>query len=136
VKPSIYPIEKTGPGFRPREWLSGCNPERQCFVPLVLVGSPFVRQEQDAGGDFAMNAVQQPYLPLRDAVLCTECNFVSVGESGKCAVCRGSALLSLSGLVSDRSEQPRKWPTVQDVKDLLGVRRRPRHRDLGYSTRY
>ena len=79
-----------------------------------------------------MNAVQQPYLPLRDAVLCTECNFISAGECGKCPVCQGTILLNVSNLVAEG--QQRKWPKVQDVRDLLGMRRRPR--DLGYATRY
>ncbi len=103
-------------------------------VPLVLVGSP-LSVEKDTGEVNFMNAVQQPYLPLRDAVLCTECNFISAGESGQCPVCRGTLLLNVSDLVAE-GEQRRKWPKVQDVRDLLGLRRRPRQSDLGYATRY
>ena len=43
------------------------------------------------------------YLPLRDAVLCTDCEFVSADEEGACPVCGSSSLLRLLELL-DRTE--------------------------------
>jgi hypothetical protein len=38
-------------------------------------------------------------VPLRDAMLCTECEFVTPASSGKCSICGGNKLVMLSALL-------------------------------------
>ncbi len=44
----------------------------------------------------------QVFVPLRDAVLCLECSFISSGLEGTCCVCHGDALLSLAEVLPVR----------------------------------
>lgn len=74
------------------------------------------------------------FLPLRDAVLCSDCNFISADELGVCPVCNGRSLLSLSRIVGRKADR-RPWPGVQVVLELLGFRRRTRRRELNFATR-
>ncbi len=43
------------------------------------------------------------FLPLRDAVLCADCNFVSADEEDLCSVCRGRSLLRLPELLGSQN---------------------------------
>jgi hypothetical protein len=81
-----------------------------------------------------MNGINTQYVPLRDAVLCDDCNFVSAGEVGICPVCRGRSLSRLARLLPEREKHSAKMG-VQVVLELLGFRRRPRRSDLGFATR-
>jgi hypothetical protein len=81
-----------------------------------------------------MNGIKTQYVPLRDAVLCADCNFVSADEVGICPVCRGRDLSRLAGLIPERERNSARMG-VQVVLELLGFRRRPRRSDLGFATR-
>jgi len=81
-----------------------------------------------------MNGINTQYVPLRDAVLCADCNFVSADEAGICPVCRGRSLWRLSRLIPERENHSAKMG-IQVVLELLGFRRRPRRSDFGYATR-
>jgi len=39
------------------------------------------------------------FVPLRDAMLCIECQFVTPASSGKCSICGGNQLVMLSELL-------------------------------------
>jgi hypothetical protein len=57
------------------------------------------------------------YLSLRDAVLCTDCTFVSADEEGACPVCGSSSLLRLLELLDGRTMARARFNT-QSVLDL------------------
>lgn len=42
----------------------------------------------------------QAFVPLRDAVLCLDCWFVSSSSEGTCCVCHSTTLLSLAEIVT------------------------------------
>lgn len=42
------------------------------------------------------------YLPLRDAVLCTECEFISADSGKTCSVCGGRSLLRVCDLLGQQ----------------------------------
>ena len=44
-------------------------------------------------------ARRSSYLPLRDAVLCTDCEFISADAGDSCAVCGSRNLLKLCDLI-------------------------------------
>ncbi|HEX7285539.1 MAG TPA: hypothetical protein VF532_05120 [Candidatus Angelobacter sp.] len=44
-------------------------------------------------------AHRSSYLPLRDAVLCTDCEFISADAGDSCAVCGSRNLLKLCDLI-------------------------------------
>jgi hypothetical protein len=47
-----------------------------------------------------LNVASKPsFLPLRDAVLCKDCQFISADAGAACAVCGSRSLLRLSELV-------------------------------------
>ena len=45
------------------------------------------------------------YVPLRDAMLCIDCQFVSPAANGKCSICSRNRLVILSELLELRVEQ-------------------------------
>ncbi len=45
------------------------------------------------------------FVPLRNAILCLECNFVSSGVEDTCCVCHGTLLLNLAALVAEQLEK-------------------------------
>lgn len=60
------------------------------------------------------------FLPLRDAVLCKDCNFISADAGDTCSVCGGRALLQLGELV--RSKADPAFLNVRDVVRFFGLR--------------
>lgn len=75
---------------------------------------------------------QVNFLPLRDAVLCADCHFVSGNELGMCPVCRGHRLVRLSGVLRFQEDSPTGW---RKILQQLGFRRRLRGRPLNYAAR-
>jgi len=57
------------------------------------------------------------YLAFRDAVLCTDCKFVSADEAGACPVCGSSSLLKLLALLDGGIVTGARFNT-QSVLDL------------------
>ena len=49
-------------------------------------------------------ANRSSYLPLRDAVLCTDCEFISADAGDACAVCGSRNLLKLCDLIGQHTE--------------------------------
>lgn len=45
------------------------------------------------------------FVPLRDAVLCLDCSFVSSSGEGTCCVCHSRTLLSLAEIVAQQLEK-------------------------------
>lgn len=43
------------------------------------------------------------YLPLRDAVLCTDCEFISTDAGNVCSVCGGRNLLKVCDLIGQHA---------------------------------
>jgi hypothetical protein len=81
------------------------------------------------------------FLPLRDAVLCSDCNFVSADEEGVCPVCRGRSLSRLSDRLRAASELAganRSGLGLHGILQFLGFRgfrRRQRNNDFAYLQR-
>jgi hypothetical protein len=78
------------------------------------------------------------FLPLRDAVLCSDCNFVSADEEGVCPVCRGRSLSRLSDRVRAAGELASAnhgGLGFRGILHFLGFRRRERHNDFAYLQR-
>jgi hypothetical protein len=50
--------------------------------------------------------VRNSFLPLRDAVLCTECEFISANSTETCPVCGSTSLLQLNDLVKSHDGSP------------------------------
>ena len=48
-------------------------------------------------------AHRSSYLPLRDAVLCTDCDFISADAGDACAVCGSRNLLKLCDLIGQHA---------------------------------
>jgi hypothetical protein len=48
-------------------------------------------------------AHRSSYLPLRDAVLCTDCEFISADAGNACAVCGSRNLLKLCELIGQHA---------------------------------
>ncbi len=78
------------------------------------------------------------FLPLRDAVLCQDCNFVSSDEQGVCPVCSGRSLDRLADRLAAAhaltTSQPR-GTTLGTFLHLLGFRRRDRRGELAFFER-
>jgi hypothetical protein len=76
------------------------------------------------------------FLPLRDAVLCNDCNFVSSDEQGVCPVCCGRSLDRLADrLRATQFAGTRHGLTLRGILQLMGLRRRARHADFAYFER-
>ncbi|MBZ5529888.1 MAG: hypothetical protein LAO20_00530 [Acidobacteriia bacterium] len=89
-------------------------------------------------GGILNSARKTSFLPLRDAVLCGDCNFVSAAEEGVCPVCHGRSLSRLSDRLlsagkpagSNQGEMG-----YRRILQLLGFRRRNRQNDFAYLQR-
>ena len=77
------------------------------------------------------------FLPLRDAVLCSDCNFVSADEEGVCPVCRGRSLTNLADQLRRAEQRVDATPSVglRSVLQLLGLRRKHEDSDFAFSQR-
>lgn len=78
------------------------------------------------------------FLPLRDAVLCADCNFVSADEEGVCPVCRGRALSRLAEQLPParhRSDVNQRRLGLRGILQILGFRRKHGHSDFAYLQR-
>ena len=77
------------------------------------------------------------FLPLRDAVLCSDCNFVSADEEGVCPVCRGRSLTNLAGQLRRAEQRVDATPSVglRSVLQLLGLRHKHEDSDFAFSQR-
>lgn len=60
------------------------------------------------------------FLPLRDAVLCTDCEFISADSGETCSVCGSRSLFRLCELV--RSKAGSASLTAKDVFQFFGLR--------------
>lgn len=60
------------------------------------------------------------FLPLRDAVLCTDCEFISADSGDTCSVCGSRSLLRLCELV--RSKVGSTSASPKDVLQFFGLR--------------
>jgi len=60
------------------------------------------------------------YLPLRDARLCTDCEFVSADEESVCPVCGSSSLLRLLELLEGGVGATSRF-NVRSVLEHLGL---------------
>jgi hypothetical protein len=60
------------------------------------------------------------FLPLRDAVLCKDCQFISADSGEVCSVCGSRSLLRLCELV--RSKAGSASVTARDVFQFFGLR--------------
>jgi hypothetical protein len=47
--------------------------------------------------------VRNSFLPLRDAVLCTECEFISANSTDTCSVCGSTSLLQLNDVIKSHA---------------------------------
>jgi|SwirhisoilCB2_FD_contig_31_6877064_length_456_multi_9_in_0_out_0_1 hypothetical protein len=47
--------------------------------------------------------VRNSFLPLRDAILCTECEFISANAADTCSVCGSTSLLQLHDLIKSQA---------------------------------
>ena len=77
------------------------------------------------------------FLPLRDAVLCSDCNFVSADEEGVCPVCRGRSLTNLADQLCRAGQSSDAAPPagLRYVLQLLGFRRKHDDSDFAFSQR-
>jgi hypothetical protein len=78
------------------------------------------------------------FLPLRDAVLCSDCNFVSADEEGVCPVCRGRSLTNLADQlrrVAQRSSATPPPAGFRAVLQMLGLRRKQDDGGFAFSPR-
>jgi hypothetical protein len=67
-----------------------------------------------------LNISSKPsFLPLRDAVLCKECEFVSADSGDACQVCGGRSLVRLSDLV--KSQVPQTAINARDMFHFFGL---------------
>jgi hypothetical protein len=48
---------------------------------------------------FGLDTSRPAYVPLRDAMLCVDCEFVSPAANGKCSICGSNRLVVLSELL-------------------------------------
>ena len=62
------------------------------------------------------------FVPLRDAVLCKDCEFISADAGKACSVCGSRSLLRLSELVAANAESA-SLPAI-DVLEFFGLRLR------------
>jgi DNA-directed RNA polymerase subunit RPC12/RpoP len=68
-----------------------------------------------------LNVVSKPsFLPLRDAVLCKDCEFISADEGDVCSVCGSRSLLRLRELVKSSAESASV--TASDIFQFFGMR--------------
>ena len=84
-------------------------------------------------GGILNSARKTSFLPLRDAVLCGDCNFVSADEEGVCPVCHGRSLSRLSDRLRAANELAganQSGLSFRGVLQLLGFRRRNRQNDF------
>jgi hypothetical protein len=76
--------------------------------------------EKTSGGILNTSIRKTSFLPLRDAVLCGDCNFVSADEEGVCPVCRGRSLTNLADQL--RHAQQISAQHMADGNARLGIR--------------
>lgn len=91
-----------------------------------------------SGGIVNSTIRKTSFLPLRDAVLCSDCNFVSADEEGVCPVCGGRSLSNLADqLRRAREATEANSPRVgyRGILHLLGFRRKNDHGDFAYLQR-
>lgn len=68
-----------------------------------------------------LNVTSKPaFLPLRDAVLCRDCEFISADAGDACSVCGSRSLLRLSELVGSKAESASV--TTKGVFPFFGLR--------------
>jgi hypothetical protein len=65
-------------------------------------------------------ANKSSFLPLRDAVLCKDCEFISADSGDACSVCGSRSLLQLSELLKSRTGAASV--SARDVFQFLGLR--------------
>jgi hypothetical protein len=61
------------------------------------------------------------YVPLRDAMLCIDCEFVSPAANGKCSICGGTRLVILSELLELLVVQAFGAKAPARLADLAGI---------------
>jgi hypothetical protein len=68
-----------------------------------------------------LNVVSKPsFLPLRDAVLCKDCEFISADEGDVCSVCGSRSLLRVCELVKNSAESASV--TARELFPFFGLR--------------
>jgi hypothetical protein len=61
------------------------------------------------------------YVPLRDAMLCIDCEFVSPAANGKCSICGSNKLVVLSKLLELLVDQAFGTNAPVRLADLAGI---------------
>lgn len=65
--------------------------------------------------------VKLSYVPLRDAMLCTDCEFVSADEESGCPVCGSGSRLRLPELLDGESGSSAPCLKMQEVLEGPGL---------------
>jgi hypothetical protein len=58
------------------------------------------------------------FVPLRDAMLCIDCTFITPAASDKCSVCGGRLIVSLANLLSTLIDQACSASEITGLAEL------------------
>jgi hypothetical protein len=107
------------------------------FVLSVIRRTPMNASKKTNVG-IVTSVRETSFLPLRDAVLCNDCNFVSSDEQGVCPVCNGRSLDRLTdrlGVPRHTKESSALATGLRGCLNLLGFRRKQRCGELAFFDR-